>query len=338
MKDTWIPLLNSLALSKTEKEVVRRFESDPQGRTFLPVADILRSHRLVDESLELLMQGVQRHSGFTVARVVLARELLQKGMVMDAWRILEESPVSLRDNLLAQKLRFKLGILIGDSEVVKATFHHLKLHQMLDAEGKRLWDLMEASGLEVCRERLIKELQEKGSTVVLPAPKVSQAGGDFAVANQESDTAPGLTDRTSARRSAAESSLYFDASDIENSEGIQSFLVVPLNEIFRPDESAAGASSKRPGSDGIELDSTTLADIYEHQGHYGKALEVYRRLLRMTPQNDSLRRKVQELTRLDREQRDVDLAVDPSLVDRMESVEIIDRQIKFYNGLLSRLT
>ena len=89
---------------------------------------------------------------------------------------------------------------------------------------------------------------------------------------------------------------------------------------------------------GIELDSTTLADIYARQGHYGKALEVYRRLLRMTPGNDLLRRKVSELAKLDREQRDVDLGVDPALVDRMESVEIIDRQIKFYNDMLGRLS
>ena len=54
MTDPWIPLLASLPLTRTEREVVKRFEADPGGRTFLPVADILRSHRLVDESLELL--------------------------------------------------------------------------------------------------------------------------------------------------------------------------------------------------------------------------------------------------------------------------------------------
>ena len=113
------------------------------------------------------------------------------------------------------------------------------------------------------------------------------------------------------------------------------FHVVPLGEIFRPegDDTRRG---RTPG--GVELDSTTFADIYARQGHYGKALEVYRRLLRMAPNNDLLRRKVSELARLDREQRDVDLTVDPTLVDRMETVEIIDRQIRFFNDLLGRLS
>src|SRR4051812_43320752 len=113
MTEPWWSMLTSLPLSLTEREVAKRFEADPLGRTFLPVADILRSHRLVDESLELLAQGVARHPGFAVARVVLARELLQKGAIVDAWQILEDSPVALRDNLLAQKLRFRLALLLG---------------------------------------------------------------------------------------------------------------------------------------------------------------------------------------------------------------------------------
>ena len=81
-----------------------------------------------------------------------------------------------------------------------------------------------------------------------------------------------------------------------------------------------------------------MAEIYIRQAHYGKALAVFRRLLKMTPNNDYLRRKVAELARLEREQRETDLEVDPAIVDRMETVEIIDRQIRFYNDLLARLS
>ena len=121
MTDPWMPLLNRLNLSRTEREVARRFEADPQGRSFLPVADILRANRLIDESLELLTQGVALHPTFTVARVVLARELLNKGMVEASWRTLEESPVPLQANLLAQKLRFRLAVLLFDEANVRAT-------------------------------------------------------------------------------------------------------------------------------------------------------------------------------------------------------------------------
>jgi hypothetical protein len=323
MIDPWIPLLSNLPLSRTEREVVKRYESDPQGRTFLPVADILRSHRLVDESLELLTQGVERHPTFTVARVVLARELLQKGMVAEAWRALEESPVSLRENLLAQKLRFRLAVLMGLDVVVKATYQHLTLHQMLDADTKRLGDMIELSGLAKAREKLIKDLRERGVDPVIPAE--SPVGS--ATAN--------LVHKMGQAPAQAASAPYLTDESLGDEGSLIGFHVVPLEEIFR---GSSDQTTVRTGAGGIELDSTTLADIYARQGHYAKALAVYRRLLRLTPNNDLIRRKVAELAKLEREQRDVDLTVDPAFVDRMESVEIIDRQIRFYNDLLARLT
>jgi tetratricopeptide (TPR) repeat protein len=85
---------------------------------------------------------------------------------------------------------------------------------------------------------------------------------------------------------------------------------------------------------GIELDSSTLADIYARQGHYAKALAVYRRLLRMAPQNELLRRKVAEVQKLERRQRDVDVDVDSSVADRVETLEVIEAQIRFYQEML----
>lgn len=91
MIDPWVQILRNLKLSRAEQAVLKRYEQDPEGRAFLPLADILRSHKKIDESLELLTQGVERHPGFSVARVVLARELLNKGMVLEAWHTLEDS-------------------------------------------------------------------------------------------------------------------------------------------------------------------------------------------------------------------------------------------------------
>ena len=107
-------MARQLPLSRVEQEVLRRFQEDPSGRQFLPLGDLLRNHKLIDESLELLTQGVQDHPGFAVARVVLARELFQRGLVLDAWTTLDKAPSPLTDNVLAQKLKFKMSILLGD--------------------------------------------------------------------------------------------------------------------------------------------------------------------------------------------------------------------------------
>lgn len=318
-------MLADLPLSRTEREVVKRYEQDPAGRTFLPVADILRSHRLVDESLELLMQGVERHPNFTVARVVLARELLQKGLISDGWKVLEDSPVSLRDNLLAQKLRFRLALLLRKDDVVYATYKHLKIFQMLDAELNRLGDLMEISGIDKARERLIRDMRERGTDPVLP-----ETEGSF---QEDQDTV--IVKNAPIEEKPRSTGSYLSKDFWDEATEIEGFHVVPLKEIFRPGD---GEIISKPGDGGVELDSTTMADIYAKQGHYSKALSVYRRLLRMTPGNDMIKRKVADLSKLEKEQRDVDLSVDASLVDRMESVEILDRQINFFNHLLNRLS
>ena len=112
--------------------------------------------------------------------------------------------------------------------------------------------------------------------------------------------------------------------------------MVPLNEIFRPGESAAPPRAQG-GAAGVELDSTTMAEIYAKQGHYGKSVAMFRRLLRLSPGNDMLRKRLAELTKLEREQRDADLSVDTSAVEKLETVEIIDRQMRFYSDLLTRL-
>jgi tetratricopeptide (TPR) repeat protein len=357
MLNPWIPILQGLPLSRTEREVVRRFEQDPEGRSFLPVADILRSHRLHDEALELLTQGVERHPGFTVARVCLARDLLQKGLVEAAWRALEESPVPLKENLLAQKLRFRLALLLGREDMGRQTLFLLKSSQTLDAETKRIGDAIELAGFASARDKLIADMKERGTELTLPeAPPVAPAARAAPARARSED--PGRLAELEAQGFALEGGDAYDGAELAaampgsvdagpsflddrtlaDEELLSGYHVVPLDEIFRPDTTSAPLSAAGGTSGGVELDSTTLADIYERQGHYAKALAVYRRLLRLTPHSDLLRRKVADLTRLDKEQRDVELTVDPALVDKLETVEIIDCQIRFYNDLLSRLS
>jgi hypothetical protein len=336
----WSSILRSLPLTKAENEVVKRFEIEPEGRSFLPVADILRAHRLTDEALELLTQGVDRHPNFSVARVVLARELLQKGMIESSWRILDESPSPLRSNVLAQKLKLKLALIQGSEAEADAIINHLHIAQLHDVETKRISDLVTSKGHAKAREKLIQEIRDKGIEPLLPPlpqrQESLQAGKAEVVASSEKSGGSKAhrsfdSDADGFFHSVSE---FLDMESLGQDVAIRGFHVTSLSEIFRPELSAA---PEMKGAGGIELDSTTLADIYAGQGHYGKALDMYRRLLRTSPQNDLVKRRVAELARLEREQRSDDLSIDPSLVDVMESVEIIDRQIKFYSELLMRL-
>ena len=370
MSNPWLVILKELALSKTEKEVVKRFEEESEGRSFLPIADILRSHRRTDEALELLTDGLARHPTFTVARVVLARELLGKGHVESAWTTLEDSPSNLRDNLLAQKLRFKISILLADDRAARSTLEHLKQHQMLDQESRRLADQLEVSGIEAPRQLLINQYEVRGIPVQLPEQPVPEdSRNDQETSRSQIDRgnskalepvvlnsgtlSSSLTNNlphsnqvagtnSNEEPTSTVSSMTGPGVGLKESESLIdddptfNFHVLPLEQIFRPEDGASGHPSGEMKG-GVELDSTTLADIYYKQGHYSRALRIYRRLLHMTPQNDFLKRKVSELVRLEQSQNADDLTIDPGLVDRMENLAIVDNQIDFLNGLLVRL-
>jgi hypothetical protein len=76
MQSVWIEICGQLNLSKGEKAALERFDKD--RRSFLPVADILRNHERIDECIELLYEGVSEFPNFSVARVILARDLFHK--------------------------------------------------------------------------------------------------------------------------------------------------------------------------------------------------------------------------------------------------------------------
>ena len=292
--------------------MVKRFELDPGGRAFLPVSDILRAHRLINESLDLLQQGVARHPAFTVARVVLARELFSYGQIERAWQVLAESPLSLHENVLAQKLRFKLGAVLGLVEICQATYQHLVHHRMVDQEIKRLAEVLESDGKEALRSRLEAEFKEKNIEMHLPqhlpADSETWAPGTGTVPHAS------VTGRV-------------------NGDRIESFHVVPLSEVFQP----ADRAGRDLSSGGVEMDSTTLCEIFAKQGHYSKSLAMYRRLVKLSPNNELYRRRIGDLMKLERDQKDTDMSVDPALVDKMETIELLDRQMRFLNAMLAGL-
>jgi len=320
----WLAMIDQLPLSRTEQEVVKRFLADPGGRGFLPVADVLRSHRLIEESLELLTHGVQSHPHFAVARVVLARELYQRGMLLASWKLLEESPVSLYDNVLAQKLILKMALAFGDEKTASAAVQSLTLLQGFDAETRRLSDLLESSGIRATRDAWREELSRKG--IELPNITDEQAGASSSVGSQP---------KPKPSRGSRFVLEYELDQNLRNE--LANYHVMSLREVFSVDPASKTQASTPLDGKPLELDSTTLAEIYAKQGHYTKALGIYRRLLRLAPHNDLLRLKVSELARLEKQQRSDDLEADPVLYDRMEVTEILDRQVRFFNHMLDKL-
>ena len=89
---------------------------------------------------------------------------------------------------------------------------------------------------------------------------------------------------------------------------------------------------------GIEVESATLAEIYEKQRYFKKSLSIYKRLLDKSPQNEFLQGKVRQLS--DRVESEDDAAheeFDSATADTLVTVDDFDRRIRFLQELLGEL-
>ena len=324
--NTWIKMIRRLPTSRSEQEVLRRFEEDPSGRQFLPLSDVLRNHKLVNEAMELLAQGLEDHPGFSVARVVLARELFLRGLIFDAWTVLDRAPFPLSDNVLAQKLKYKIAILLGDEAGASSAYQYLNIQQGIDPEIKTIAYHLELDGIAVTRETYRADLIKRGVDVQMPQMEM-----------RTNDAGSAGTEKPKNSSGVRNKRFVLDfALDDAMRHQVDQFQVVSLSEVFSPDADVGGVP-RSPASSPVELDSSTLADIYAKQGFYAKSLAIYQRILRMAPHNDMIRMKVAELGRLNSEQMTGDLEIDPVAYEHVEVLGIIDRQARFLNELLERL-
>lgn len=352
MVNPWIEILRKLKLSKAEESIFKKYEQDPDGRSFLPLSDVLRAHGKINESIELLTQGVERHPGFTVARVVLARELLNKGLIMDSWYTLEESPTNLEKNVLAQKLKFKILILLRKEKFAYEILQHMQKNNMLDDEINALAHTLNIAGIDTAQKNLIQIFNSQGITLEIP---VNIKDEELSLAYNKT-----ISDDIDSNKLVQSSSTHSDKplsasynhnlhevspSDnkvIDNAlrlsdQQSKNYYVMSLSEIFKGENKASLLLSEDANAEGLELDSTTLADIYANQGHYGKAIAIYKRLLKLNPSSDFLKKRIMDLIDLEKKQKMNDFAVDPNIVDQMETADLIDRQLKILNKLLSVL-
>ena len=314
---SWTSLLTELKFTKKQNEVVKRYLNNPRGQGFLPIVEILRSNGYPEEAFELLSWGVKKYPKYIAARVLLAKELYDKGLVQDAFQTLQTTRGSIRDNVLGQKILFKSSILCGFEASAKRIYQHLHSSRQLDEEISEISKILNLDGIKGARSFILNQFKRRNIYVVLPVLNSFETED---------------TQKTSVFN-AQLSTLSMDYNFLKDPM-LKSFSVVPLSEIFhsrdepQPFEGAVNHT---------KLDSVTLAEIYKKQGHFEKSLEIFQRLLKHSPNNECYKRNIVELAKNLEEQRNKDLTIDPSIALQMNPANNISKSVNFYENLLNRL-
>ena len=299
-------ILKDRKLTQAERDTLQRYTDDDRSRIFLQVYEILKDYRYADEAVEILTIGLQNHPSFTLARVTLAKELYERKIYSEALRVLLENNDTFQNNYQAHYLCVNLAIILDREDVLKK--HLVFIRQENSPQVKKLVDLYDAQGIDAARRFLGVEK------------------------NAASYSPEKMEQKDSLRRRSANIS-DFTAVDYSDSQfdHLLNFHITELEEVFHGEKSSSHQSSGAP------LESTTLADIYAKQQHYAKALEIYRHLLIRNPRNENFRQKVIELQQQLKDKMDHDLVVDPQTFQKIEAMEIIQRQINFVEKILAKI-
>lgn len=91
-----------MALNDIER-LKERLERDPNSKLFVPLAEEYKKAGMVEEAINILLKGLERHPNYMSARVSLGKIYLEKGMLNEASQEFEKVVSAIPENLYAHK-------------------------------------------------------------------------------------------------------------------------------------------------------------------------------------------------------------------------------------------
>lgn len=304
-----------MALEDIEK-LRLKVEKDPASRLFLPLAEEYRKSGMLDEAIAALLRGLERHPGYTSARVALGRIYIEKDMLQDARAEFERVISVVPDNLFAHKKLADIYRDLGETDKAVAEYRTVLTLNPLDEEAMACLDSI-GGGPEVERRSSFSPEEAGGEG---PRGIFLEPGEEETLEEAASET-PGAGEATISE--ADEPAVQaveeeFDAFDKTFSgEGAEASdaeqFVLMEEEAVEFSGMPAGEETKETFQDrvGEEIpleaemqavlgefagqDDIAAVDAFVASGDYSRALDGYKELLSRNPEDRQVRQRLVEL-------------------------------------------
>lgn len=230
-------------------------ERDPSGRVFAPLADAHRRAGELDEAMQLAEDGVERLPEFAPGHLVAARILRDRGAGDEAAAAYER-------------------VLELDPENLEALREGAALAQ---AEG-RVGD-----ALELCQKLARIEPKDRELRERIRALKRSHF--DVEARDEEPADAAEAAGRAAEEIGPAVGRAGPAAGDAEPA----------VEDAGEDPPGVHGSTGSALEAEENEVYTRTMAELYARQGHVSRAIDVYRRLVADDPEDEGLRKRLEEL-------------------------------------------
>lgn len=247
------PVNTRQSLDIERQRLLERFEEQPEGRVFAPLADCHRKLGDLDEALRICSAGLARHPEYSSAYVILGKIQLERGEAGAARAAFERVLEIDSHNLLA-------------------------LRQLAEIE-ERSGNLVAAE--ERWQQVASLEIEPQSAEARIEAIRERRAQATVTTESHE-EPVEGVSD-------AQVASQVEEASESEaaTQPAIEPAAVSAIEAAIEPTSPV-----KRAAVPTAEIATMTLAEIYSEQGFKAKALEIYRQILERNPDVTSLAERI----------------------------------------------
>jgi len=255
----------------TIESLKERIARDPLSRAFLQLAEEYRKEGRYREAVQVCLEGLERHPTYHTARISLGRTHMEAGDLAQAKRAFSEVLELQPENHLAGKLLAEVQKQTSDPGGAAETYRTILRFYPGDREVQGLLAAV------------------TGGPVAARAPAAAELAGPGAPPQAALPAAPAPRP---ARR-AADPAVDFQAGDLDGA-GLAAGESAEASA--GPWAAAPAGTAEEAGDRDDALQTNTLAELYLRQGLVDRAVEVYRSMLRVDPNNQRAARRLADLS------------------------------------------
>ena len=284
-------------------ELRRRLEKEPQSRLFAQLAEELRKDGDLNGAIRVAREGLEKHPGYVSARMTLGRALQDSGEIAGARVEFEAVLSSAPDNILASRLLAGCLEGLGSIEAALARYRSTLALSPGDPQLMARVTALEQrmGGASLGTHAVPPPAPVSVPPAVIeppPPPAFTQQDWEaplFEGGEPSAEIIPEVEPMAEVTDPVDEAPLPVAILDEAENFELEGAFEAPGMTWQDPEPVAAPEAA--------ELASSTIGEIYFNQGHTGKAIEVYRRVVEQDPGNERARARLAELEAIERHLR-----------------------------------
>lgn len=122
------------------------YQDDPTSKIFAPLAEAYRKIGLVDQAIEICLEGLAHHPDFVGGKVALARSYFEKKQFIKVREVLQPMIDAIPDNLVAQRLLADANFSLGFTQEALSSYKMLLYFNPSDREVAEMVQELETQG------------------------------------------------------------------------------------------------------------------------------------------------------------------------------------------------